>query len=216
MDEGNYESENCEYQLIFTQQTVFSINKKSICEKIFLKNFKKEKQIPDKLRYISGQISIQMKTYKKTQKPSSKAEEPAMAYATTTYADKLLDVNPDYLSDSLNRVEAFRKGFKKKSLEKLKEMTGLDYPTLALALSVSTKTLQRTEIFDVVQSEKMYELAELYALGISYFGKEGFRRWMDRPLFTLGNRRPLELLDVSAGIDLLHAEIMRLQHGIAI
>jgi uncharacterized protein (DUF2384 family) len=39
---------------------------------------------------------------------------------------------------------------------------------------------------------------------------------MDRPLFSLGNRSPLDLIDVSTGIDLLKAEIMRLQHGIAI
>jgi uncharacterized protein (DUF2384 family) len=39
---------------------------------------------------------------------------------------------------------------------------------------------------------------------------------MERPLFSLKNRKPLDLIDVSAGIDLLKTEIMRLQHGIAI
>jgi len=62
----------------------------------------------------------------------------------------------------------------------------------------------------------MYELAELYAMGSSYFGNEGFRRWMERPLFTLGNLKPLDLLDVSEGLTILKTEIMRLQHGIAI
>jgi uncharacterized protein (DUF2384 family) len=62
----------------------------------------------------------------------------------------------------------------------------------------------------------MYELADLYTTGISYFGEEGFRRWMARPLFTIGNRKPLELIDVSEGIVLLKTEISRLQHGIAI
>ena len=51
---------------------------------------------------------------------------------------------------------------------------------------------------------------------MNYFGREGFRRWMDRPLFSLGNRKPLDLIDVSEGIDLLKTEIMRLQHGIAV
>lgn len=158
-----------------------------------------------------------MKSNNKLRKSGTKTEEPVVACSTSSIpADKILGINPGHLNDPLSRVMAFRKGFKKKSLENLKEITGLDYVTLSLALSVSTKTLQRTEVFDVVQSEKMYELAELYATGISYFGKEGFKRWMDRPLFTLGNRRPIELLDVSEGIELLRIEILRLQHGIAV
>jgi uncharacterized protein (DUF2384 family) len=62
----------------------------------------------------------------------------------------------------------------------------------------------------------MYELAELYALGTNYFGREGFQRWMDRPLFSIGNRVPLELIDVSEGLEMLKTEIMRLQHGISV
>ncbi|MEQ8807902.1 MAG: MbcA/ParS/Xre antitoxin family protein [Imperialibacter sp.] len=51
---------------------------------------------------------------------------------------------------------------------------------------------------------------------MSYFGQEGFRRWMERPLFSLGNIKPIDLIDVSEGVDLLKNEIMRVQHGIAI
>ncbi len=160
-----------------------------------------------------------MKTYKKTKKTGGAVQEPEAVYAksaTEFLVESLLEISPAQLGEPLNRVAAFRKGFKKKSFERLKESTGLDYQSLAMALSVSTKTLQRTQVFDVVQSEKMYELAELYAMGMSYFGEEGFRRWMDRPLFTLGNRKPIALIDVSEGIDLLRAEIMRLQHGVAV
>lgn len=152
-----------------------------------------------------------------SRKPS-KVSEAAIAYykkASLSVYD-ILDVDVSRLDEPLHRVETFRSGLKKKSFDKLKEVTGLDYNTLANALAVSSKTLQRKEVFDVVQSEKMYELAELYALGTSYFGREGFRRWMERPLFTLGNRRPLDLIDVSEGLALLKAEIMRMQHGIAI
>lgn len=160
-----------------------------------------------------------MRVYKKPKKTSALAQETEVAFVKSpkqVAVESFLEVSMSQLSEPLNRVAAFRKGFKKKSFEKLKESTGLDYQSLAMALSVSTKTLQRTEVFNLVQSEKMYELAELYAMGMSYFGEEGFRRWMERPLFTLGNRKPIELIDVSEGIDLLKAEIMRLQHGIAV
>lgn len=160
-----------------------------------------------------------MKTRKySTEKRKSQVEEGVIAYANpievTPYS--VLGLERTHLREPLSRIKVFRQGLEKQSFEKLKEVTGLDNETLASALAVSAKTIQRTEVFDVVQSEKMYALAELYALGVSYFGLEGFRRWMDRPLFSIGNIRPLELIDVSEGITLLKTEIMRLQHGIAV
>jgi putative toxin-antitoxin system antitoxin component (TIGR02293 family) len=151
-------------------------------------------------------------------KRPSKASEPAVAIyrkATLSVQD-ILDVDFNSLDEPLSRVETFRNGLERKSFESLKEISGLDNNTLAAALGVSAKTLQRKDIFDTIQSEKMYELADLYALGTNYFGKEGFRRWMERPLFSIGNITPLALIDVSEGLDILKAEIMRLQHGIAV
>lgn len=151
-------------------------------------------------------------------KKISKVSEPAVA----AYQKKSLVTISDILSlskgleEPMDRVHAFRQGLEKKSLESLKEISGLDYNTLAIALGVSSKTLQRKELFDSIQSEKMYQLADLYAVGVTYFGIEGFRNWMERPLFSIGNLKPIELIDVSEGLDILKSEIMRLQHGIAI
>ncbi|MCK6617851.1 MAG: DUF2384 domain-containing protein [Cyclobacteriaceae bacterium] len=148
----------------------------------------------------------------------SSVSEPAFAYnanePVTVFS--VLGVEPLRVTEPLNRIHTFRTGFKKDVFDRLKVVTGLDNETLASALAVSSKTIQRTDVFDSVQSEKMYALAELYAVGIEYFGLEGFRRWMDRPLFSLGNIRPLDLIDVSEGIGLLKTEIMRLQHGVAV
>ena len=154
-----------------------------------------------------------------TEMPPTYLNEPAVAYLpklpeVSVYS--ILGVSSESIAEPLSRVATFRKGFSKKSFDQLKQVTGLDYNKLASALAVSAKTLQRKDIFDVVQSEKMYELAELYAIGFAYFGEAGFRRWMERPLFSIGNRKPIELIDVSEGLSLLKVEIMRLQHGIAI
>jgi putative toxin-antitoxin system antitoxin component (TIGR02293 family) len=151
-------------------------------------------------------------------KKTNKVSEPAMAIyqKAKLSANDVLGMDASLFEEPLMRIETFRDGLTKASFECLKEISGLDNNTLADALSVSSKTLQRKEVFDVVQSERMYELAELYALGTNYFGREGFQRWMDRPLFSIGNRVPLDLIDVSEGLDMLKTEIMRLQHGIAV
>ncbi|MGC9352269.1 MAG: antitoxin Xre-like helix-turn-helix domain-containing protein [Mariniphaga sp.] len=161
------------------------------------------------------------KKYKSSEEKKSKVAEAALALSYLTASEptsvhSILNVDSKAVAEPLSRIDTFRKGLNRKSFDRLKEITGLDNNTLAEALGVSSKTIQRKEIFGVIQSEKMYDLAELYALGISYFGKEGFRRWMDRPLFSIGNRKPIELIDVAEGLMLLKAEIMRLQHGIAI
>lgn len=147
----------------------------------------------------------------------NQVSESAMAvYNKAISVRSILDLGQGWIDEPLSRVDAFRDGLGKGAFENLKELSGLDYNTLAAALGVSAKTLQRKEVFDTIQSERIYELAGLYALGLNYFGRDGFRRWMDRPLFSIGNRKPLDLIDVSEGIDLLKTEIMRMQHGIAI
>jgi putative toxin-antitoxin system antitoxin component (TIGR02293 family) len=148
----------------------------------------------------------------------SSVNEASLAYVPKEAGSvfSMLGLEASRVTEPLNRVDAFRKGFTKRSFERLKEITGLDNATLASALAVSSKTIQRTELFDSVQSEKMYALAELYALGIGYFGLEGFRRWMERPLFSLGNIKPLSLIDISEGVSILKTELMRLQHGVAV
>ena len=166
-------------------------------------------------------LMAKVKKYKKQLKGATKVTEPAVVMGyndleKTITAHSILGVNPGAFSEPLNRVDSFREGLSKKSFENLKQATGLDSNTLAVAMGVSSKTIQRKQIFDVIQSEKMYELPALSATGSSYFGEEGFRRWMNRPLFSIGNRKPIELIDVNEGIILLKAEISRLQHGIAI
>ena len=170
---------------------------------------------------LEDKFPLKMKTNKseKNTEEAGKVEEPAVDISyrePLPSVHSILGVNYDDISEPLKRVNKFREGFRKQSFEKLKEVTGLDNNTLAAALGISSKTLQRKQVFDVTQSEKMYELAELYALGISYFGENGFRRWMERPLFSIGNLKPIYLIDVFEGLTLLKTEIMRLQHGIAI
>ena len=101
-----------------------------------------------------------------------KVSEPALAaYSTTTLSVRsILGLALGWMDEPLSRIDTFRNGIDKNAFENLKELSGLDYGTLADALGVSTKTLQRKTVFDTIQSEKIYELADLYATGVNYFG----------------------------------------------
>lgn len=151
-------------------------------------------------------------------KKSSKVSEPEIVIyqKSKLTPEKILNLDTSGLNNPLNRIEFYRSGLTKSSFESFKTTSGLDYLSLAKVLGVSAKTLQRKEFFDTAQSERLYQLADFYAVGINYFGEEGFRKWMERPLFTLDHHIPINLIDSSEGIELLKTEILRLQHGIAV
>jgi putative toxin-antitoxin system antitoxin component (TIGR02293 family) len=119
-------------------------------------------------------------------------------------------------SGLLERVDFLKKGLSRNYYIDLKNNTQLDKETLAYAMNVSTKTLDKKQIFDTPLAERMLQIAELYDIGFNYFGQDDFREWMNTPLYSIGNRKPIALLDVAEGIILIKDEVQRIQHGIAL
>ena len=44
--------------------------------------------------------------------------------------------------------------------------------------------------------------------------REAAGRWMEEPAIGLDQRRPLDLLSTSAGVDIVRTFLQRLQHGV--
>jgi putative toxin-antitoxin system antitoxin component (TIGR02293 family) len=58
-------------------------------------------------------------------------------------------------------------------------------------------------------------MAEVARLGIGVFGTmEKFRLWLDTPNFSIGKRKPLDLLKDSFGKDLVLTGLTHINHGI--
>src|SRR5690349_1031720 len=86
-------------------------------------------------------------------------------------------------------------------------------------LHISERTLQRYQQdkrrFDSLQSEKIIEIALIYRKGTHTMGSiDNFNTWLDTINLTFGKVKPKTLLDSSFGIQLLHDELTRLEHGI--
>jgi len=107
----------------------------------------------------------------------------------------ILDLALGWIDEPLNRVDTFGNGIDKNALWKSKRAIrlGLWYPSRC-AWCIHKDPSAQDRFWHQSNLEKIYELADLYATGVNYFGQEGFRRWMDRPLFSIGNRKPLELI----------------------
>ena len=87
-------------------------------------------------------------------------------------------------------------------------------------LNINIRTLQRykkdnTHIFKPNISERIFELAEVVSLGNKVFdSSQHFNLWLNTPSVSLGNNAPINLLDNSYGIDLVLAELNRVEYGI--
>ncbi|MGC4234315.1 MAG: DUF2384 domain-containing protein [Niabella sp.] len=172
-----------------------------------------------------------MKNRKKTYKHSAEedlsiVEEAAVAYNVSnkniTGPLALMGIhnygNLNTIENVTDFISYIREGIPKKALDHLAEVMALSDAELSAVLHVSDRTLRRytsSQKLNPEQSERVLELARLYARGADVFeDMESFKLWMESPVGALGNKKPKSFLDTSMGIALLMEELGRIEHGI--
>jgi putative toxin-antitoxin system antitoxin component (TIGR02293 family) len=137
----------------------------------------------------------------------------ALALLGIEQADSLLDAPNDF-----DMVAVIRKGLSKKAMDEM--MTHLNISSLEMSkmLHTSDRTMRRytsESVLNPEQSERLIELARLFAHGVDVFGSsDRFRRWINGPVFSLGGQQPIDLLDTSIGISLVNDTLGRIEYGI--
>ena len=189
--------------------------KPEICHK-FVANvriMKKDKELKVKPYPITEPVNY---TVEETVSPDYKRGGLAHAIALLGLAqpDSMLDAPSDF-----DLVHLIRQGLSKMAMDRIMlhyDITALD---MARILHTSDRTMRRytdESLLNPEQSERLIELAKLYAHGIDVFGSSArFRRWLNSTILSLGNQRPLDLLDTSVGISLVDDTLGRIEHGIA-
>jgi putative toxin-antitoxin system antitoxin component (TIGR02293 family) len=118
----------------------------------------------------------------------------------------------------LDLISLIRVGISKKSLDHLIAQIGYSISDIASVLHVSDRNLRRyepQEKLNAEQSERLVEMAKLYAKGEDVFGSiDTFNEWMNSEILALGNQTPKSFLDTSLGIQLLMKELSRIEHGV--
>ena len=95
----------------------------------------------------------------------------------------------------------------------------LDMKEWSKILHIDSRTLQRYKVsnltFAPLQSEKILEISILHRLGKGIFGdKDKFNKWLRADNISLGNIKPVDMLDNTFGIALVRDELYRIQYGI--
>jgi len=125
-----------------------------------------------------------------------------------------------FLQDKLLVTHAVKKGVPAILFNEIKTNSPFDDEQWSNFLHINIRTLQRykgekSHIFKPVQSERIFELAEVISNGYEVFDNSGdFNLWLNTPSPALANEKPIDLLDTSYGKDLVLAELNRIEHGI--
>lgn len=137
----------------------------------------------------------------------------ALALLGLKQHDSLPDIPTDF-----DMVGVIRNGLSKKAMDEM--MAHLDISSLEMSriLHTSDRTMRRftdETVLNPGQSERLIELARLFAHGEDVFGSaDRFRRWINGPVYSLGGQHPIDLLDTSLGISLVNDTLGRIEHGI--
>ncbi|KZM47723.1 antitoxin Xre/MbcA/ParS toxin-binding domain-containing protein [Labrenzia sp. OB1] len=92
---------------------------------------------------------------------------------------------------------------------------------LKKAIGLSLRTLQRhkaksaPQLLSVEQSNRAWRFAEIFAHAIDVMGsEEAAEIWMNKPAIGLSNRKPVDLLATSAGVEAVEEYLTRLEYGV--
>jgi len=125
-----------------------------------------------------------------------------------------------FFSDRMMVVDVIRQGIPTSLFMSIKEMAPFSDQEWSDFLDISLKSLQRYKkesdyVFRSIHSEKIIELTEVTALGLEVFDTAAdFASWLNASSYSLGNRRPIELLRDSYGKELVLSELHRIDQGV--
>lgn len=92
--------------------------------------------------------------------------------------------------------------------------------SLERAVGMSFRTFQRrksgpAKLLNVVQSGRTWKFAEILAKATEVLGsQEEAEQWLERPAIGLNQRRPIDLLETPAGVEMVENFLERLEYGV--
>jgi len=150
-------------------------------------------------------------------------QESAIAYASQPANSMRAILGGKAITDDshftdLDMIKMARNGLKKTTLYSLASYLNVTMDQLSLLLQTSYRNLQRkdaSEVLDRYKTEKVLELAAFTSRGIQVIGsKAAFQQWVHTPILALGNRKPIEFLDTTFGIQMVLKILGRLEQGV--
>jgi putative toxin-antitoxin system antitoxin component (TIGR02293 family) len=125
---------------------------------------------------------------------------------------------PKTISSDMDLINLSRHGIRKSSLKSLAGYLGITMEKMSSLVHSSHRNIQRKdedELLDTLKTEKVLELAAFIKRGIDVIGTEdAFKEWVHSPIVALGNRKPIDFLDTTFGMQMALKVLGRLEQGV--
>ena len=120
--------------------------------------------------------------------------------------------------DDFQVVYQVGKGVHVTRFDQLLEKTGLQKQVLAGLLGMDPRTIdnyrKQSRSFAALEGELLLKLDSLFDFGGDVFGSnEDFKAWLYSAAFALQDRKPIDFLNTSTGVDLVEQALQRMVHG---
>lgn len=122
------------------------------------------------------------------------------------------------IKDDFSLINTVHEGVEINLFDNLLKKTGIQKGVLASLLEIDPRTVdnyrRNNKRFDMLEGELLLKLDRLFDFGGEVFeAMDEFREWLTHSAEGLGNQKPLDLLNTSTGVDLVHDELTRIEHG---
>lgn len=125
---------------------------------------------------------------------------------------------PKSISSDMDLISLSRHGVRKSSLKSLASYLDITMEKMSSLVHSSHRNIQRKdedELLDTLKTEKVLELAAFIKRGIDVTGSEdAFKEWVHSSLPAFGNRKPIDFLDTTFGIQMALKVLGRLEQGV--
>lgn len=122
------------------------------------------------------------------------------------------------VNDDFQVVYRVGKGVHVDRFDQLLEKSGLQKQVLAALLGLDPRTIdnyrKQGRNFAALEGELLLKLDRLFDLGADTFeSREAFRSWLYLPAVALNQKKPMDFLNTSTGVDLVEQALLRIAHG---
>lgn len=142
---------------------------------------------------------------------NNKVEDPEVFYGLTGKYESSL-------SDPMRLVAFANKGLPASSFEDLINISHQSPDVFAHHLNISLKSIDRytkdNKSLDPIMSELIIKWMNMYRLGFEVFGSvDAFNRWLEKPSIGLNGLLPLNIINISSGVNLVISELQNIANG---
>lgn len=116
-------------------------------------------------------------------------------------------------------IEQSKHGISGHELEQIQDASNFSNEEWSRFLQITPRTIQRyrkeNSVIDSTSTERALLMAQIVERGREVFGSdETFRAWLDASSFALGGTAPRQLLDTTTGMNVVKAELTRIEYGV--